>query len=58
MYKRQGENKPEPTFEIPREAPKVEIPEFNGGIPGIPEERVKPVSYTHLDVYKRQVLAL
>nr|DAP94979.1 MAG TPA: putative outer membrane protein [Caudoviricetes sp.] len=37
-----GENKPEPTFEIPREAPKVEIPEFNGGIPGIPEERVKP----------------
>lgn len=37
-----GENKPEPTFEIPREAPKVEIPEFNGGIPGIPGERVKP----------------
>ena len=37
-----GENKPKPTFEIPREAPKVEIPEFNGGIPGIPEERVKP----------------
>ena len=37
-----GENKPEPTFEIPREAPKVEIPEFQGGIPGIPEERVKP----------------
>lgn len=35
-----GENKP--IFEIPREAPKVEIPEFNGGIPGIPEERVKP----------------
>lgn len=26
-----GENKPEPTFEIPREAPKVEIPEWNGG---------------------------
>lgn len=37
-----GENKPKPTFEIPREAPKVDIPEFNGGIPGIPEERVKP----------------
>lgn len=37
-----GENKPEPTFEIPREAPKVEIPEFSGGIPGISEERVKP----------------
>lgn len=37
-----GENKPEPTFEIPREAPKVDIPEWNGGIPGIPEERVKP----------------
>lgn len=37
-----GENKPEPSFEIPREAPKVDIPEFNGGIPGIPEERVKP----------------
>ena len=27
-----GENKPEPTFEIPREAPKVDIPEFNGGV--------------------------
>ena len=37
-----GENKPEPTFEIPREAPKVEIPEFNGGIPGIPEVRELP----------------
>lgn len=43
-----GENKPEPTFEIPREAPKVGIPEvrekpeFNGGIPGIPEERELP----------------
>lgn len=37
-----GENKPEPTFEIPREAPKVEIPEFQGGIPGIPEERGLP----------------
>ena len=37
-----GENKPEPTFEIPREAPKYNIPEFEGGIPGIPEERVKP----------------
>lgn len=37
-----GENKPTPTFEIPKESPKVEIPEFNGGIPGIPEERVKP----------------
>ena len=37
-----GENKPEPTYEIPREAPKVEIPEFQGGIPGIPEVREKP----------------
>ena len=37
-----GENKPEPTFEIPREAPKVKIPEFQGGIPGIPEERELP----------------
>lgn len=37
-----GENKPEPTFEIPKESPKVDIPEFKGGIPGIPEERVKP----------------
>ena len=37
-----GENKPEPTYEIPREAPKVDIPEFEGGIPGIPEERVLP----------------
>lgn len=37
-----GENKPEPTFKIPREAPKVDIPEFEGGIPGIPEERELP----------------
>ena len=37
-----GENVPEPTFEIPREAPKVDVPEFEGGIPGIPEERELP----------------
>ena len=37
-----GENKPEPTFEIPKESPKVAIPEFEGGIPGIPEVREKP----------------
>lgn len=37
-----GENKPEPTFEVPNEAPKVEIPEFEGGIPGIPEVRKLP----------------
>ena len=37
-----GENKPGPTFEIPREAPKVDIPEFEGGIPGIPEVRELP----------------
>ena len=37
-----GENKPEPSFEIPREAPKVDIPEFEGGIPGIPEVRELP----------------
>lgn len=37
-----GENKPEPTFEIPREAPKVDIPEFEGGIPDIPEVRELP----------------
>ncbi|WP_215194764.1 collagen binding domain-containing protein [Streptococcus parasanguinis] len=37
-----GENKPEPTFKIPKESPKVEIPEFQGGIPGIPEVREKP----------------
>lgn len=37
-----GENKPDPIFEIPREAPKYEKPEFKGGIPGIPEEREKP----------------
>ena len=37
-----GENKPEPTFEIPNDAPKYEKPEWHGGIPGIPEERVKP----------------
>lgn len=40
--KADGENKPEPTFEIPKESPKVEIPEFQGGIPGIPEVHEKP----------------
>lgn len=40
--KADGENKSEPTFEIPKESPKVEIPEFQGGIPGIPEVREKP----------------
>ena len=40
--KADGENKPEPTFEIPKESPKVEFPEFQGGIPGIPEVREKP----------------
>lgn len=37
-----GENKPEPTFEVPNEAPKYEKPEFKGGIPGIPEVRELP----------------
>lgn len=37
-----GENKPEPTFEVPNYAPKVEIPEFEGGTPGIPEVRELP----------------
>lgn len=37
-----GEYKPEPTFEIPHDAPKVDIPEFEGGIPGIPEVRELP----------------
>lgn len=37
-----GENKPAPVFEIPKESPKVEIPEFEGGIPGTPEVREKP----------------
>ena len=27
-----GENVPEPTYEIPNEAPKVDIPEWNGGV--------------------------
>lgn len=44
--KADGENKPEPTFEIPKESPKVEIPEFQGGIPGIPEEREKLPEWT------------
>ena len=35
-----GENKP--VWEIPHDAPKVDIPEFEGGIPGIPEVREKP----------------
>lgn len=37
-----GENKPEPTFEVPHDAPKYEKPEFKGGIPGIPEVRELP----------------
>lgn len=37
-----GENKPEPTFEVPHDAPKYEKPEFEGGIPGIPEVRELP----------------
>lgn len=37
-----GENKQEPTFEIPHDALKVDIPEFEGGIPGIPEVRELP----------------
>ena len=37
-----GENKPGPTFEIPHDAPKVDIPEFEGGSPGIPEVRELP----------------
>lgn len=37
-----GENKPEPTFEVPHDAPKVDIPEFDAGIPGIPEVRELP----------------
>lgn len=37
-----ADGKTRPTFEIPKESPKVEVPEFQGGIPGIPEERVKP----------------
>lgn len=37
-----GKNKPEPTFEIPHDAPKVDIPEFDAGIPGIPEVRELP----------------
>lgn len=35
-----GENKP--VWEIPHDAPKVDIPEFEGGIPGIPEVRELP----------------
>ena len=34
------------TFEIPKESPKVDIPEFQGGIPGIPEEREKLPEWT------------
>lgn len=37
-----GENIPEPTYEVPNNAPKYEKPEFEGGIPGIPEVRELP----------------
>lgn len=33
-----GENKPEPTFEIPKESPKVEIPEYTEPIGTVPNE--------------------
>ena len=36
-----GENVPEPTYEVPNEAPKVDIPEFEGGV--VPNEA--PVYY-------------
>lgn len=41
-----GENKPEPTFEIPREAPKVDIPEFEGGVVPIDPPVVEIPEYT------------
>ncbi len=41
-----ADGKTRPTFEVPNEAPKVEIPEFQGGIPGIPEEREKLPEWT------------
>ena len=41
-----ADGKTRPTFEIPKESPKVEIPEFQGGIPGIPEEREKLPEWT------------
>ena len=36
--KADGENKPEPTFEIPKESPKVEIPEYAEPIGTVPNE--------------------
>ena len=36
-----GENKPEPTFEIPREAPKVDIPEYTEPIGTVPNDAPK-----------------
>lgn len=41
-----ADGKTRPTFEIPKESPQVEIPEFQGGIPGIPEEREKLPEWT------------
>ena len=41
-----ADGKTRPTFEIPKESPKVDIPEFQGGIPGIPEEREKLPEWT------------
>lgn len=37
-----ADGKSRPKFELPNEAPIVDKPEFQGGIPGIPEEREKP----------------
>lgn len=36
--KADGENKPEPTFEIPKESPKVEIPEYTEPIGTVPND--------------------
>ena len=36
--KADGENKPEPTFEIPKESPKVEIPEYTEPIGTVPNK--------------------
>lgn len=41
-----ADGKTRPAFEIPKESPKVDIPEFQGGIPGIPEEREKLPEWT------------
>ena len=44
-----GENKPEPTYEIPNDAPKYEKPEWHGGIPMMPPAPILEKPYLPIE---------